>query len=81
VILSGYALGWLGERVATADWPIEEVANPLRVWPRNLWFVALAIVAAVAIRQFDTRRDALREIDDASPDDVDRSTDREMART
>ncbi len=41
---SGYAVAWAGEIVANDDWPIEEFANPLRVWPRNFWFVLLAVV-------------------------------------
>ena len=62
--LAGYAVGWFLERLVDDDWPIEEVANPLRVWPRNLIFVVLAIAIAAAIRQFDARTGRLRDIDD-----------------
>jgi hypothetical protein len=51
-VLTAYAIAWLGERGLSEEWPIEEVANPLRVWPRNLWFVALAIGAALLLRRF-----------------------------
>jgi len=51
-VLTAYAIAWIGERGLSEEWPIEEVANPLRVWPRNLWFVALAIVVALLLRRF-----------------------------
>lgn len=54
VAMLAYAMAWLGERGLDAAWPIEEVANPLRVWPRNLWFVAAAIGAAALWRRFDS---------------------------
>lgn len=53
VAILAYAIAWLGERILDTDWPIEEVANPLRVWPRNLWFVATAIGAAALWRRLD----------------------------
>ena len=62
--LSGYALAWLCERLADTDWPIEEVADPLRVWPRNVVFVIIAIAVAAAIRQVEARSGRLREIED-----------------
>lgn len=51
-VLTAYAIAWLGERGLSEEWPIEEVANPLRVWPRNLWFVAAAIAVAALARRF-----------------------------
>ncbi len=80
-ILAGYAVAWLCERLLESDWPIEEVANPLRVWPRNLWFVALAIAVAAAVRWFDGRKNTLREIDESPTDAVSMPPAREMART
>lgn len=67
MILLGYGMAWLGERIAQADWPIEKVANPLRVWPRNVAFVALAVAVAAAIRRSDQRSDRLRPIEDTPP--------------
>lgn len=65
VILVGYGVAWLGERITDADWPIEEVANPLRVWPRNVVFVALAIAICAVIRRADARSERLRPIEGA----------------
>ena len=62
VVLIGYALAWTGERLLDADWPIEEVANPFRVWPRNAWFVALAIALAATVRAIESRAGRLRPI-------------------
>jgi hypothetical protein len=61
-VLAGYALAWTGERLLDTDWPIEEVANPFRVWPRNAWFVALAIALAAAVRAIESRAGRLRPI-------------------
>jgi hypothetical protein len=67
VIFVGYAVAWSGELFANDDWPIEKVANPLRVWPRNFWFVLLAVVAAGAIRSIEQRAGRLRSTDTAEP--------------
>ena len=69
--LAGYGVAWLFERLFDSDWPIEEVANPLRVWPRNLIFVGLAIVVAAAIRQFDSRSGRLRPIENDTSTETD----------
>ncbi|MFK7917039.1 MAG: HupE/UreJ family protein [Ilumatobacter sp.] len=53
IALIGYSIAWLGERGLDTEWPIEEVANPLRVWPRNFWFVAAALGAAALWRRID----------------------------
>ncbi len=62
VVLAGYALAWTGERLLDTDWPIEEVANPFRVWPRNAWFVALAVALAATVRAIESRAGRLRPI-------------------
>ncbi len=62
VVLGGYALAWTGERLLDTDWPIEEVANPFRVWPRNAWFVALAIALAAMVRAIESRAGRLRSV-------------------
>jgi hypothetical protein len=67
VIFVGYALAWSGELLANDDWPIEKVANPLRVWPRNFWFVLLGVAAAGAIRAVEQRAGRLRSTDTAQP--------------
>jgi hypothetical protein len=67
VIFVGYAVAWSGELLANDDWPIEKVANPLRVWPRNFWFVLLAVAAAGAIRSIEQRAGRLRSTDTAEP--------------
>ncbi len=70
VVLAGYALAWTGERVLDTDWPIEEVANPLRVWPRNAWFVALAIALAAAARAIESHAGRLRPVGPEATDTV-----------
>jgi hypothetical protein len=80
VVFVGYAVAWSGELLANDDWPIEKVANPLRVWPRNFWFVLLAIAAAGAVRSFEQRAGRLRSSgapSDPTPDPID--TPSEMA--
>jgi hypothetical protein len=67
VIFVGYAVAWSGELLANDDWPIEKVANPLRVWPRNFWFVLLAVAAALAIRVIEQRAGRLRSARTVEP--------------
>ncbi len=62
VIFIGYAAVWAGELIANDDWPIEQFANPLRVWPRNFWFVLLAIAAAAGLRAIEQRAGRLQPI-------------------
>ncbi len=67
-----YAVAWLVERIGDADLPVERVATPLSIWPRNFWFVALAWVAAGALAAWTARRSSLRPIEgDASNSDDD----------
>jgi len=61
--LAGYGAAWFFERLGESDWPIEEVANPLRVWPRNLVFAAIAIAVAAGLRHWDARANRLRPIE------------------
>ncbi len=68
-----YAVAWLIERIGGADLPVERVATPLSVWPRNLWFVALAWMAAGALVAWTAQRGALRPVeghDTTSDDDL-----------
>lgn len=68
--LAGYGVAWFLERLTESDWPIEEVANPFRVWPRNLIFVAIAIAIAYGLRRWDARAGRLRPIEQSeSPAD------------
>lgn len=67
--LAGYGVAWFLERLVDEDWPIEEVANPLRVWPRNLWFAGFAVVIAGAVRWLDARSGKLVPIDETRHDD------------
>ncbi len=60
-----YGAAWLVERLSGSDLPVERIATPLSIWPRNLWFVALAWLLAGALSVWATRRDSLR------PDRVD----------
>ncbi len=62
VVLAAYGIAWTGELLLDTDWPIEEVANPFRVWPRNAWFVLLAVAAAAAVRAIESRAGRLRPV-------------------
>ncbi len=62
VVFAGYAIAWAAEILANDDWPIEKFANPLRVWPRNFWFVLLAIALAAGIRAIEHRGGRLRPV-------------------
>ncbi|MEO1063647.1 MAG: HupE/UreJ family protein [Actinomycetota bacterium] len=69
--ISLYAVAWLIERIGGADLPVERVATPLTVWPRNLWLTFLAWAAAGGLFAWTARRDALRPLegDDTTSDD------------
>ncbi|MEM8902377.1 MAG: HupE/UreJ family protein [Actinomycetota bacterium] len=60
-----YAIAWMIERIAGTDLPVERVATPLRVWPRNFWFVLLALVAAAVLLAWTSRNDSLRPLEGA----------------
>jgi hypothetical protein len=62
LVLCGYAVGWLIERVADTSISMEEVANPLRVWPRNLWIVLGVVVVSAALYGWTASRGRLRPI-------------------
>ncbi len=62
LVLCGYSIGWLIERVGDTSISMEEVANPLRVWPRNFWIVVGVVVAAGALYGWSASRGRLRPI-------------------
>lgn len=62
LVLCGYAIGWLIERVGDTSISMERVANPLRVWPRNFWIVAGVVVGAGALYGLAASRGRLRPI-------------------
>lgn len=77
--ISAYAVAWLIERVAGADLDIERFANPMRVWPRNLWLMLLAWVSAGALAAWTAHRGAMRPL--AERHDSTTSDDREKVLT
>ncbi len=68
VVLGAYGIAWTGELLLDTDWPIEEVANPFRVWPRNAWFVLLAVAAAAGVRAIESRAGRLLPVGSMSDD-------------
>ena len=73
VVFLGFAALWFGELATNGTWPIERIANPLRVWPRNFWIVLLAVAAAAGVRAIEQRAGRLRpETDDdvSTPESV-----------
>jgi hypothetical protein len=69
VVIAGYSIGWLIERVGDTSISMEQVANPLRVWPRNLWVVILIAILGGAVYWWTASRGRLRPLDAPSPDD------------
>lgn len=57
-----YSLMWLVDRTGLADINMSRVANPLRVWPRNLWLMLLALACAAALYAWTAQRDRLRPV-------------------
>jgi hypothetical protein len=49
-VAGGYALAWILEGIADADWSIDRYARPWRVWPRNLFLVLLTTAIAAGLR-------------------------------
>ncbi|HUS41862.1 MAG TPA: HupE/UreJ family protein [Ilumatobacteraceae bacterium] len=60
LVLLGFAGLWFGELLTNSTWPIERLANPLRVWPRNFLFVVLAAAVAGGVRAIEQRAGRLR---------------------
>jgi hypothetical protein len=69
VAIAAYAIGWLVERVGNTSISMEKVANPLRVWPRNLWIVIVIALAGTAVHWWTASRGRLRPLDGTPPDD------------
>ncbi len=62
IVLSAYATAWLVERVGDSDLAIERVANPVRVWPRNLWLMLFVIAASGGFYWWTRSRSRLRPL-------------------
>jgi hypothetical protein len=76
VAIAAYAIGWLVERVGNTSISMEKVANPLRVWPRNLGIVIVIALAGVAVHWWTTSRGRLRPLDGTPSDDDESSAPR-----
>lgn len=62
--ISLFALAWLVDHLGNVD--VERLANPLTVWPRNLWLILLGWAVAGAMYAWTAHRDALRPIETES---------------
>jgi len=73
IAIAGYAIGWLIERIGDRSIRMYEIANPLSVWPRNLWVMVGVVLVAGAVYWWSASRGHLRPLDgqpagdDASP--------------
>lgn len=67
--IAGYAIGWLIERIGDTSISMEKVANPLRVWPRNLWIVIVVAILGGAVHWWTASRGRLRPLDVPHSDD------------
>ena len=63
IAIAGYAIGWLIERIGDTSISMEKIANPLRVWPRNLWIVVGVALTMGALYWWTASRGRLRPID------------------
>ena len=69
IAIAGYAIGWLYERIGDTSISMEKIANPLRVWPRNLWIVIAVALAGGAVYWWTASRGRLRPVDGQPSDD------------
>ena len=60
---SAYAVAWILEGALDADWSLDRVANPWRVWPRNLVLALVVAAVAAGIRGLFAARGQLRPVD------------------
>ena len=60
---SAYAVAWILEGALDADWSLDRVANPWRVWPRNLGLALVVAAVAAGIRGLFAARGRLRPVD------------------
>lgn len=63
IVIAGYAIGWLIERIGDTSISMREVANPLRVWPRNFWILVGIALISGAVYWWTASRGRLRPID------------------
>lgn len=61
-VISLYAIVWLIERIGDVELSAERVANPFRVWPRNLWLMLVVAAVAGGIYWWTASRDRLRPL-------------------
>jgi hypothetical protein len=75
ILISAFAIAWTGERIADADWPIEDVAIPIVWWPRSffLMLMVVALCAGLAAWSSSTGRLRPRISGDVSVDDLERT--------
>lgn len=69
IAIAGYSIGWLFERIGDTSISMEKIANPLRVWPRNLWIVIAIALAGGAVHWWTASRGRLRPLDGPPSDD------------
>lgn len=62
VVIGGYAVSWLIERIGDTDLDVGAYANPLRVWPRNFWLMLVVIAGAGALYAWTASRHRLRPL-------------------
>ena len=73
IVIAGYAVAWLVERIGDNDLDIESVANPFRVWPRNLFIMLGVMAISAGFLAWSASREKLRPVE--SPTDT-RTSDR-----
>jgi len=67
LIFLAYSALFIANLVVGDDWSLDQVTNPLGVWPRNYWFVLLGAAGVAGVRHIEQR--AGRLLPDASPED------------
>ncbi len=64
-VVAAYAVGWIAQRAGLGDEFMDDVANPLRVWPRNGLLLLVAMALAGGMYAWDSSRGRLRPVEGA----------------
>jgi hypothetical protein len=65
LVVAAYGVGWIAQRAGLGDEFMDDVANPLRVWPRNGLILLVAMALAGGMYAWDSARGRLRPVEGA----------------
>lgn len=70
LVVGLYGLGWLAQRAGSGDPFMPDVANPLRVWPRNGVYLLVVMAASAGLYWWTSTRRRLRPVEGGPTDQV-----------